>query len=151
MEGHYELKIYLLRSLVNWGTLLKLFPNLKADLVRLQRHLCGTSMLAQLLSLYIKTQTLNVRFHSSPSLTISMVGLVFASTFLYNFVFPGVFDFSASRKAYLTIQGTPMVVRYSSKPSLFSCWKTPTAFSILTVKVKHSLGKICKIKYILNQ
>ena len=95
MEGHCELKIYLLRSLVNWGTLLELFTNLEADLVCLQRHLCGNSMLAQLLSLYIKTQTLNVRFHSSPSLTISMVGLVFASTFLYNFVFPGVFDISS--------------------------------------------------------
>ena len=30
----------------------------------------------------------------------------------------------------LSIQGTPMVVRYSSNPSLFSCTKVPTALSI---------------------
>ena len=55
IEGHYEYKIYLLRSLVNWRILLELFTNLEADLVCLQGHLCRISLLTQLLSLYKST------------------------------------------------------------------------------------------------
>ena len=127
----------LLRSLVNWRIFLKLFSNLENDLVCLQGYLFSLRDF-NFVQVNSKRKAYNISCNWNAVNLECHVPLISLSDYLNGGTcvrqhFP---IFSIFVKIFLnflpdlSIQGTPIVVRYSSNPSLFSCTKVPTALSI---------------------